>query len=77
MAFNRLDRYWDEDEMMKTEGLMVDVIRDRELSNYIEEHFNIRHESPQVLLIKSGKVIFHDSHMGIAYDSLRQALSAN
>jgi len=75
MAFDRLDRYWDKDEMMQTEGLLIDVIRDRELSRYIEDHFGIRHESPQVLLIRAGEVIFHDSHMGIAYDSLKQALS--
>ncbi|MEJ2004293.1 MAG: bacillithiol system redox-active protein YtxJ [Cyclobacteriaceae bacterium] len=74
MAFDRLDRYWDEEEMQQTEGYLIDVIRNRDLSNYIQEHFSIRHESPQILLIRDGKVIFHDSHMGIAYDSLRSAL---
>jgi len=61
MAFDRLDRYWDDDEMKQTNAYLVDVVHDRPLSNWIAEHFGIRHESPQILLIRNGKVIFHDT----------------
>src|SRR5688500_5203697 len=43
----------------------LDLIRYRALSNKIAEVFKVRHESPQVLLIKDGKCIFHESHLSI------------
>jgi bacillithiol system protein YtxJ len=74
MAFDRLDRNWEDGEMKETIGYMIDVIGDRGISDSVQHRFGIRHESPQLLLLRDGKVIFHDSHMGIAYDSLRRAL---
>lgn len=38
----------------------------RELSNAIAEKFGVRHESPQLLILKDGKVSFHTSHGAIA-----------
>lgn len=43
----------------------LDLIRYRSLSNKIAEVFQVRHESPQVLLIKVGKCIFNESHLSI------------
>jgi len=40
----------------------VDVIASRGVSNYIAEKLNVRHESPQAILLDQGKVIWHDSH---------------
>lgn len=41
---------------------MVDVIKSRELSNYLAHKTEIRHESPQVLVINNGKVVYNASH---------------
>lgn len=41
---------------------IVNVIGQRELSNAIASELNIRHESPQGLLIKDGEVVWHGSH---------------
>lgn len=43
----------------------LDIIKYRELSNAIADSFEIRHESPQLLVVKNGKVIADDSHYGI------------
>ena len=43
----------------------LDLIKFRSVSNKIAELFKVRHESPQVLLIKDGKCIFNESHLGI------------
>ena len=40
----------------------VDVIASRGVSNYIAEKLNVRHESPQAILLDQGKIIWHDSH---------------
>jgi bacillithiol system protein YtxJ len=44
---------------------LLDVIQFRSLSNAIAEHFQIRHESPQALLIFKGTCLYHDSHQSI------------
>jgi bacillithiol system protein YtxJ len=50
------------------------VIENRKLSNAIAERLGVRHESPQALLIKNRKVIWHASHWSITSDSLHNAL---
>jgi len=52
------------------------VIENRKLSNAIAERFGIRHESPQALLIKDGRVLWHASHWSISSDSLSEAVAA-
>jgi bacillithiol system protein YtxJ len=62
------------------EGLtleMVDVFAQRALSNDIEAHFGVRHESPQVLIIEDGAVRWHASHRGVAPDRVRAALAGS
>ncbi|HXU09473.1 MAG TPA: bacillithiol system redox-active protein YtxJ [Blastocatellia bacterium] len=53
------------------------VIENRRLSNSIAERFGVRHESPQAILIKDGRVTWHASHWSISPDSLREALAKN
>lgn len=43
----------------------VDVIRSRAVSDYIAEKLNLRHESPQAILLVDGKVVWHNSHSAI------------
>ena len=43
----------------------LDLIAHRSLSNKIAEVFNVHHESPQVLVIKDGRCVFHESHLSI------------
>lgn len=50
------------------------VVENRRLSNAIAERFGVRHESPQALLIKDGRVVWHASHWSITSDSLADAL---
>lgn len=45
----------------------------RPLSNHIEAHFGIRHESPQVILISRGKPIYDASHRAVTADSIHTA----
>ncbi len=43
----------------------LDLITYRNISNEIAEVFSVEHQSPQILLIKGGKVIYHTSHESI------------
>ncbi|MGZ5221268.1 MAG: monothiol bacilliredoxin BrxC family protein [Chitinophagaceae bacterium] len=46
------------------------MVAHRALSNKIAEDFKIRHESPQVLLIKNGACVYDESHYGISMDEI-------
>lgn len=48
----------------------LDLINYRAVSNKIANDFGVRHESPQVLLIKDGKTVYHESHNKINMDSI-------
>ncbi|MCK4562114.1 MAG: bacillithiol system redox-active protein YtxJ [Flavobacteriaceae bacterium] len=43
----------------------LDLLQNRGLSNYVSEKFDIPHQSPQLIVIKEGKVSSHNSHFGI------------
>ena len=68
MAFDRLRRAWKEGENVKP--YYLDLIQYRDISNQIAERFGIMHQSPQVILLKDGKAIYDNSHMGISYQDL-------
>jgi bacillithiol system protein YtxJ len=56
---------------------VVNVIEDRPVSNAIAERLQVKHESPQALLIKNGKAVWHASHWNVTEDSLAQAVAAH
>ena len=43
----------------------LQVQESRPLSNYIAEQYGIKHESPQAIIFKNGKVKWHASHSQI------------
>jgi bacillithiol system protein YtxJ len=49
----------------------LDLIKFRDISNEIAERFSVWHESPQLLLIKNGEVVYHNSHSGISSEKLK------
>jgi len=43
----------------------LDLIKYRVISNKIASDFNINHQSPQLIVLKDGKVVAHDSHYSL------------
>jgi len=43
----------------------LNVIKHRDVSSEIARRFNVRHESPQLIIIKNKEVTAHDSHYEI------------
>lgn len=50
----------------------LDLITYRDISNKIAEDFGITHQSPQILLIKDGVVVYNESHEGIDANVLKE-----
>ncbi|UGU16170.1 bacillithiol system redox-active protein YtxJ [Sinomicrobium kalidii] len=52
----------------------LDLLAYRNISDAIASRFGIAHESPQLLLLKDGKVVYNASHGEIAAQKVLQAL---
>ncbi|WP_405382405.1 bacillithiol system redox-active protein YtxJ [Maribacter sp. LLG6340-A2] len=50
----------------------LDLLAHRDVSNAIADTFGVRHQSPQLLIVKNGVVVFHDSHGAISEVDLEQ-----
>jgi len=63
-------------EMSRFKGdvAVVEVQRSRILSKEIERRTGVRHESPQVLVLLKGKVVWNASHWNVNAHEVQQAV---
>lgn len=54
----------------------LNLLKYRGISNAIEQRFNVRHESPQLIVLQEGNVIYHTSHHEVRVENIRLALMA-
>ena len=54
------------------QAYFLDLLEYRSISNEIANRFEVKHQSPQILLIKDGKCIYHESHDGVEVSSLKR-----
>lgn len=73
MTENKLESGW---EVLKPKVNLyfLDVIRYRNVSAAVAERFNIRHQSPQILVIKNGICVYNTSHHEINVDTILKFL---
>jgi bacillithiol system protein YtxJ len=74
-AYQEYEKYATENENVPAYYLAVQEARP--LSNEIAEKFEIKHESPQAILIKNGEATWNASHWKITNRSLTNAISEN
>jgi len=67
-----LDAFLEENDV---DVYLVDVLGQKDLSQYVEEKTGVKHESPQILCIKNSEVISHFSHMSITPEKLDSVVS--
>ncbi len=53
----------------------LDLLSFRSVSNLVSERLNVHHESPQVILLKNGEVIYDESHLDIQVQELLDQVS--
>jgi len=76
-AREALQRYVDDAGRAGTapcEFAVVHVIENRPVSNAIAEATGVKHESPQAILLRDGKPVWHASHWTITYEFLSEKL---
>lgn len=72
-ALGRFEKVQDSAAM--PEGWYLDLIRYRHLSDAISQVSGVQHESPQVLLFRDGRCVYHASHLSIRPEELVSAAS--
>ena len=61
-------------KMVDTDVNIVIVQTDRHISNEIERHTGVKHQSPQAIVLKDGEAVYHASHYDITVDDINQHL---
>ncbi|MCB0442877.1 MAG: bacillithiol system redox-active protein YtxJ [Flavobacterium sp.] len=56
------------------QSFYLDLLAYRNISNEIASRFGVTHQSPQILLIKEAKCIYHISHDGIVFEDVKKVL---
>jgi bacillithiol system protein YtxJ len=59
----------------QTAFLYLDLIAFRDVSNFISEHLEEIHQSPQILVVENGACIYDASHMEINVSELSECLT--
>jgi bacillithiol system protein YtxJ len=54
---------------------LIDVARQRPLSLGLADRLNIRHESPQVIVLRNGQPVYDASHWDITRDDVTRAVT--
>ena len=62
-------------EQLDQDVALLDVARHDPLSRAIAKQVGVRHESPQVILLRYGKAAWSASHWAITADAVRNALA--
>ncbi len=63
--------FGEEDEEFPLYAVVVQYAR--EASAYVAEALGLRHETPQVILVKDGEAIYDASHLAVTREALREA----
>ncbi len=72
MALNGFESGWDHHENAAL--YFLDLLQYPSVSGQMAEKLNVRHESPQVIVLKNGKVVHHSSHNGIQAGTVKKAV---
>ncbi|HRG38846.1 MAG TPA: bacillithiol system redox-active protein YtxJ [Bacteroidia bacterium] len=75
MALNRLDRNLKQSGSLPV--YLLDLLDYRSVSQQIALRYEIEHESPQILIIKNGKCIYHASHSEITASAIEAVIFNN
>lgn len=55
--------------------VLVKVIESRDVSNRIAEDLDIKHESPQAIVVRDKRGRWNESHLAITQESIREGLN--
>ncbi len=75
MALRNFEKEYDIDAG-KAKPYFLDLLEHRDISNEIANIFHVTHQSPQLLVVKDGAVVYHTSHGDIDAGVVKGKLTA-
>ena len=64
-------------EQIDDDVMLIDVSREKSLTREIQGRTGVRHESPQVIVLRDGSPTWSASHFQITTDAVQEATSEN
>jgi bacillithiol system protein YtxJ len=71
MAKRRIEQSWPDHISI----YYLDLLSYRNISNAVADRFNIIHESPQLIILLHGEVVYHDSHLNIDVKKVEESIN--
>ena len=75
-AKSKLERQWTDAGLDDAKIYYLDLLRFRSISSEIATKFDVRHESPQLLLIRDGECRYNASHLGIRLAEVKNLVNS-
>lgn len=72
MVLKMFESDYDLPEDAPVKMYFLDLIANREVSNAVADKFGVRHESPQLIILKNREVVHHSSHQSISAGKVKE-----
>ncbi len=74
MVLNNFERNYDLPKDKEVKLYFLDLIANRDVSNEVAARLGVRHESPQMIILKDRNVVHHSSHQSIEVERIKEHL---
>ena len=74
MVLSNFERNYDLPKDSEVKLYFLDLIANRDISNEVASRFGVRHESPQMIILKDRQVVHHASHQSIEVERIKEHL---
>lgn len=71
MVLNNFERGYDLPKDKHVKLYFLDLIANRDISNEVASRFGVRHESPQMIILRDKKVVHHASHHSVDLEDVK------
>jgi bacillithiol system protein YtxJ len=69
-ALRDFEKHWKESKIEDIIPYYLDVLKHRDVSDEVKERYNVKHESPQLLIISNGICTHSYSHSEINFENI-------
>ena len=72
MVLSNFERNYDLPKDKEVKLYFLDLIANRDVSNEVANRLGVRHESPQMIILKNREVVHHASHQSIDVETIKE-----
>ncbi len=72
MVLSNFEKSFDLEKDGNYKLYFLDLLANRDISNEVAVRFDVRHESPQLIILKNRKVVHHSSHHSARIEDLKE-----